>query len=130
MRKYIKKNIKSFIYSVLYTVLGILVSLGAFGLIVYSAIAWEEEMKGLLLILVGLFLLIIGMTICVFSINHISTISLYIEEDKEVEEIFSIEDKGNSISENDNKNIFKKRVFKRRVEKWVNTPQEAWFRLV
>ena len=117
MRKYIKKNIKSFIYSVLYTVLGILVSLGAFGLIVYSAIAWEEEMKGLLLILVGLFLLIIGMTICVFSINHISTISLYIEEDKEVEEIFSIEDKGNSISENDNKNIFKKRVFKRRVEK-------------
>ena len=74
-------------------------------------------MRGLLLILVGLFLLIIGMTICVFSINHIFTISLYIEEDKEVEEIFSIEDKGNSISENDNKDIFKKRVFKRRVEK-------------
>lgn len=111
MRKYIKKNIKSFIYSVLYTVLGILVSLGAFGLIVYSAIAWEEEMKGLLLILVGLFLLIIGMTICVFSINHISTISLYIEEDKEIEEIFSIEDKGNSISEKKNKNkIFKRRT--------------------
>ena len=87
-------------------------------------------MRGLLLILVGLFLLIIGMTICVFSINHIFTISLYIEEDKEVEEIFSIEDKGNSISENDNKDIFKKRVFKRRVEKWVNMPQEVWFRLV
>lgn len=117
MRKYIKKNIKSFIYSVLYTVLGILVSLGAFGLIVYSAIAWEEEMRGLLLILVGLLLLIIGMTICVFSINHIFTILPYIEKDKKIEEIekieeiFSIEDKGNSIPENNNKNIFKRRFF-------------------
>ena len=119
LRKHIDKNTKSFVYGVLYTVLGILVSLGAFGLIVYSAIAWEEEMKGLLLILVGLFLLIIGMTVCVFSINHIYTISLYFKKDKEIkeifpiEEIFSIENKGNSIPEEKNKN----RIFKRRTRR-------------
>lgn len=112
LKKYIKKNIKPFICGVLYTVLSILVSLGAFGLIVYSAVAWKEEMKGLLLILIGFLLLLIGMTICVFAINHISTISLYIEEDKEIAEVFSIEDKGNSISENSGKDISKRRFLK------------------
>lgn len=117
LRKHIDKNTKSFVYGVLYTVLGLLVSSGAFALIVYSPIAWGEEMKGLLLILVGLLLLMIGLIICVFSINHIYTISLYFKKDKEIkeifpiEEIFSIENKGNSILEKKNENkIFKRRT--------------------
>lgn len=80
-KKYISQNSKSLVYGILCSVLCILICLGSLGFLIYSALVWSEEIKGLFSILFAFVAFMLAFIVGSLSIVHTHEISLKIKSE-------------------------------------------------